>query len=159
MPDRVTMLTIAPETWPYSALNAELSTLNSWMLAIGGWNISEPNVRLFVVTPLTRNPTASSRLPPVLMASAPVPRRGVVENPVCDGATEPGTSSPRSVKWRPFSGISCTVCARHDVADGGRRAIDERDSALTTTVSLLSPSSRVESRAPACGRLRCSAPR
>ena len=46
LPDLVTMFTMAPDTWPCSALNAELSTLNSSMLAIGGWNISEPNVRL-----------------------------------------------------------------------------------------------------------------
>ena len=38
----------------------------------------------------------------------------------------PGTSRPRSVKWRPFSGICCTVWARDDVADRGRGAIDER---------------------------------
>ena len=88
--------------------------------------MSEPNVRLLVVTPLTMNPTASSRLPAVLKASAPIPRIGLAENPVCDGATDPGTSRPRSVKWRPFRGICCTVCRGDDVADGGRGAIDER---------------------------------
>ena len=62
----------------------------------------------------------------MLKASAPTPRIGVVEKPVCDGATDPGTSSPRSVKWRPFSGISCRVSRRHHVSDGGRRAIDQR---------------------------------
>ena len=30
----------------------------------------------------------------------------VVEKPVCEGATDPGTSRPRSTKWRPLSGIS-----------------------------------------------------
>ena len=75
-------MTIAPDTWPYSALNVELSTLNSWMLAIGGGKPSDPNVRLLVVTPLIRYPTASSRLPAVLNARAPVPRIGVLEKPV-----------------------------------------------------------------------------
>ena len=36
VPERVTRLTTAPDTWPCSALNAELSTLNSWMLPSGG---------------------------------------------------------------------------------------------------------------------------
>ena len=81
------------------------------MLVRGGSKISDPNVRLLVVTPLTRNPTASSRLPAVLKASAPTPRMGLDENPACDGATDPGTSRPRSVKWRPLSGICCTVSA------------------------------------------------
>ena len=53
LPERVTRFTTAPDTCPNSALNVELSTLNSWMLAIGGGNPIEPNVRLFVVTPLT----------------------------------------------------------------------------------------------------------
>ena len=73
--------------------------------------MSEPKVRLLVVTPLTMNPTASSRLPATLIASAPTPRIGRTENPDWDGATEVGTSRPRSTKWRPFSGICCTVAA------------------------------------------------
>ena len=47
----------------------------------------------------------SSRLPAVLKARLPIPRMGLEENPVCEGATDPGTRRPRSVKWRPFSGI------------------------------------------------------
>src|SRR4026209_81438 len=57
------------------------------MLVSGGSNISDPNVRLLVDTPLTTNPTASSRLPAVLKASAPTPRIGRDENPACEGAT------------------------------------------------------------------------
>ena len=138
------MLTIAPDTWPYSALNAELSTLNSWMLPSGGSKISEPNVRLLVVTPLTRNATASSRLPAVLKASAPMPRIGLDENPVCDGATDPGTSSPRSVKWRPFSGICCTVCAVTTWPTVAVARSTSGTSARTTTVSLRVADRQVE---------------
>jgi hypothetical protein len=36
LPDRVAMLTIAPELRPYSALNVELSTLNSDTVLIEG---------------------------------------------------------------------------------------------------------------------------
>ena len=64
---------------------------------------------LLVETPLTSNATASSRLPAVLNASAPTPRIGREENPACEGDTDPGTSRPRSVKWRPLRGICCTV--------------------------------------------------
>ena len=54
--------------------------------------------------------TVSSRLPAVLKANEPWPRSGAVRKPVAGcGATEPGISRPRSTKWRPFSGISCTV--------------------------------------------------
>ena len=35
-----------------------------------------------------------------------MPRIGGLEKPVCDGATDPGASDPRSMKWRPLSGIS-----------------------------------------------------
>ena len=34
---------------------------------------------------------------------------GLAENPACEGATDPGTTNARSVKWRPLSGISRTV--------------------------------------------------
>ena len=89
-PERVTMLTTAPETWPYSALNVEVSTLNSSMLAIGGSKMSDPNVRLLVVTPLTMKETASSRLPAVLNASVPSPRIGVAREPGLRRRDRPG---------------------------------------------------------------------
>jgi len=37
--ERVAMLTMAPELRPYSALNVELSTLNSDTVLIDGWNV------------------------------------------------------------------------------------------------------------------------
>src|SRR5262245_61292602 len=98
VPERVAMLTTAPELCPYSALNVELSTLNSLTLLIEGWKLIELNHWLLSVMPLTRKLTLSSRLPAVLMAKEPLPRMGAVEAPFCGGVTEPGASSPRSMK-------------------------------------------------------------
>ena len=127
MPDRVTMLTIAPDTCPCSALNAELSTLNSWMLASGGSKMSEPNVRLLVVTPLTRNPTASSRLPAVLKASAPTPRIGRGGEPGLRRRHRPRHEQTEIGEVAAVQRNLLHGLRRDDVADGGRRAIDERD--------------------------------
>ncbi len=60
---------------------------------------------------LKRLRARDSRLPVLLKASAPVPRMGVLENPACEGATDPGTRCPRSTKWCPLSGIFCIVQA------------------------------------------------
>ena len=46
------MFTIAPEFRPYSALNVELSTLNSCTVLIEGWNVIDALVRLLSVIPL-----------------------------------------------------------------------------------------------------------
>ena len=103
------MLTIAPELRPYSAPNVELSTLNSWTVLIDGWNVIWFCTMSFRLMPLIMKLTVSSRLPAVLNANDPWPRSGAVRNPFCGGVTEPGINSPRSTKWRPLSGISCTV--------------------------------------------------
>ena len=39
VPDRVAILTMAPEFLPYSAGKAELSILNSASVSIGGWKV------------------------------------------------------------------------------------------------------------------------
>ena len=109
MPERVAMLTIAPELRPYSAPKVELSTLNSCTVLIDGWNVIWFCAMSFRLMPLIMKLTVSSRLPAVLNANDPWPRSGAVRKPFCGGVTEPGISNPRSTKWRPFSGISCTV--------------------------------------------------
>ena len=103
------MLTTAPELRPYSALRVELSTLNSDTVLMEGWNVIWFWTWSLRFTPLIMKFTVSSRLPAVLKAKEPWPRRGAVRKPFCWGATDPGISSPRSTKWRPLSGISCTV--------------------------------------------------
>ena len=104
------MFTTAPELRPYSALSVELSTLNSDTVLIDGWNVIWFCTWSLRLIPLTMKFTVSSRLPAVLKAKEPCPRRGAVRNPVAGwGATDPGMRSPRSTKWRPLSGISCTV--------------------------------------------------
>jgi hypothetical protein len=40
LPERVATFTIAPELRPYSALNVELSILNSETVLIEGWNVT-----------------------------------------------------------------------------------------------------------------------
>ena len=109
VPERVAMLTIAPELRPYSALKVWLSTLNSWTVLIDGWKVIWFCTMSLRFTPLIMKFTVSSRLPAVLKANEPWPLRGAVRNPDCGGVTEPGMSRPRSTKWRPLSGISCTV--------------------------------------------------
>ncbi len=109
MPERVAMLTIAPELRPYSAANVELSTLNSWTVLMDGWNVIWFCTMSLRLMPFTMKFTVSSRLPAVLNANDPWPRSGAVRNPFCGGVTDPGISSPRSTKCRPFSGISWTV--------------------------------------------------
>ncbi len=78
-------------------------------MLIEGWNVIWFCTMSFRLTPLIMKLTVSSRLPAVLKAKEPCPRSGAVRNPACGGATEPGISRPRSTKWRPLSGISCTV--------------------------------------------------
>src|SRR3954469_25659559 len=53
-PERVARLSTAPELCPYSALNVELSILNSWTVLIEGWNRISLKVKSFSVMPLTR---------------------------------------------------------------------------------------------------------
>src|SRR5215471_21319595 len=109
-PERVATLTIDPELRPYSALNVELSTLNSDTVLIDGWNVTCEFDRSFRLMPLIRKLTAVSRLPAEMNEKAPWPRSGCPARPAVDGAvTPPGISGPRSTKWRPFSGISWTV--------------------------------------------------
>ena len=111
------------------------------MLPSGGSKMSEPNVRLLVVTPLTTNPTASSRLPAMLNASAPTPRIGLAENPVCDGATERGHEQTEIDEVAAVQRNLLHGRGGDDVADGGRRAIDQRhfrgdDHGLTLSATL-----------------------
>ena len=85
------MFTTAPELRPYSALSVELSTLNSDTVLIDGWNVIWFWTWSFRLIPLTMKFTVSSRLPAVLKAKEPWPRRGAVRKPVAGwGATEPG---------------------------------------------------------------------
>src|SRR5690349_18405033 len=105
-PERVATLTIEPELRPYSALNVELSTLNSETVLIDGWNVTCEFDRSFRLIPLIMKLTAVSRLPAEMNENAPCPRSGWPASPaVCGAVTPPGISGPRSTKWRPFSGI------------------------------------------------------
>ena len=108
-PDRVATLTIAPELRPYSALNVELSTLNSDTVLIDGWNVTWLFDRSFRLMPLIMKLTEVSRLPAEKNENEPWPRSGALRPAFCGGVTPPGISGPRSTKCRPFSGISCTV--------------------------------------------------
>src|SRR5260370_40281934 len=113
-PERVATLTIAPELRPYSALNVELSTLNSDTVLIDGWNVTCELDRSFRLMPLIMKLTEVSRLPADINEKAPWPRSGAL-SPAFWGAVEPpGISGPRSTKWRPFTGISCTVRSAMD---------------------------------------------
>src|SRR6202035_4854048 len=82
-PDLVAMLTMAPEFRPYSALNVELSTLNSDTVLINGWNVIWFCAGSFRLTPLIMKFTVSSRLPAVLNEKEPWPRSGAVRKPFC----------------------------------------------------------------------------
>src|SRR5215467_13787880 len=75
-PDRVAMFTIAPELRPYSALNVELSTLNSDTVLIDGWNVIWFCDGSFKLIPLIMKLMVSSRLPAELNANEPWPRSG-----------------------------------------------------------------------------------
>ena len=90
VPERVAMLTMAPELRPYSALKVELSTLNSDTVLIDGWNVIWFCTMSFRLTPLTMKLTVSSRLPAVLNEKEPWPRSGAVRKPACGGVTDPG---------------------------------------------------------------------
>ncbi len=93
------MFTTAPELRPYSALSVELSTLNSETVLIEGWNVIWFWTWSLRLIPLIMKFTVSSRLPAVLKAKEPWPRRGAVRKPVAGwGATEPGMSRPMSTK-------------------------------------------------------------
>ena len=106
LPDRVATLTIAPELRPYSALNVELSTLNSETVLIDGWNVTCEFDRSFRLMPLTIKLTDVSRLPADMNENAPWPRSGALRPAFCGDVLPPGISGPRSTKCRPFSGIS-----------------------------------------------------
>src|SRR5215467_1780182 len=71
VPERVAILTIAPELRPYSALYVELSTLNSDTVLIDGWKVIWFCTMSFKLMPFTMKFTVSSRLPAVLMAKDP----------------------------------------------------------------------------------------
>src|SRR5512134_1233569 len=94
VPDRVAMLTTAPELRPYSALMVWLSTLNSDTVLIDGWKVIWFWTWSLRLMPFTMKLTVSSRFPAVLKANEPWPRRGAVRNPFWEGATEPGISRP-----------------------------------------------------------------
>src|SRR5512144_2273952 len=114
LPERVATLTIAPEFLPYSALKVELSTLNSDTVLIDGWNVTWEFERSFRLTPLIMKLTDVSRLPADMNEKEPWPRSGALNPAFCGAVDPPGISGPRSTKWRPFRGISCTV--RSDIA-------------------------------------------
>ncbi len=109
LPERVATLTIAPELRPYSALNVELSTLNSDTVLIDGWNVTCEFERSFRLMPLTIMLTEVSRLPADMNENEPCPRSGALSPAFCGDVDPPGISGPRSTKCRPFNGISCTV--------------------------------------------------
>ena len=89
-PERVATLTIAPELRPYSALNVELSTLNSDTVLIDGWNVTCEFDRSFRLMPLTMKFTDVSRLPAVMNENEPWPRSGALRPPFCGGVTAAG---------------------------------------------------------------------
>ena len=138
------MFTTAPELRPYSALSVELSTLNSGTVLIEGWNVIWFWTWSFRLIPFIMKLTVSSRLPAVLKANEPWPRSGAVRKPVAGcGATEPGISSPRSTKWRPLSGISCTV----------RWLITVPTDVVTVSITGASPTTATSSVQPPTGQL------
>src|SRR6188768_445374 len=100
---------MAPELRPYSALNVELSTLNSDTVLIDGWKVTWLFDRSFRLMPLIMKLTEVSRLPAEKNENDPWPRSGALRPAFWGGVTPPGINGPRSTKWRPFSGISCTV--------------------------------------------------
>src|SRR6185436_12577017 len=102
LPERVATLTMAPELRPYSALNVELSTLNSDTVLIDGWNVTWLLARSFRLMPLIIRLTDVSRLPAEKNENAPCPRSGALSPAFCGGVTPPGISGPRSMKWRPL---------------------------------------------------------
>src|SRR5215813_2716953 len=109
VPERVARLTMAPAFRPYCAGKEELSILYSARVSIGGWKVIWFCTLSFRLIPLTSQFVVSSRCPAVLMPKEPCPRSGAERNPFAGGATVPVVSKLRSVKWRPFRGISCTV--------------------------------------------------
>ncbi len=105
---------MAPELRPYSALNVELSTLNSDTVLIEGWNVTCEFDRSFRLIPFSIMLTDVSRLPADMNENEPWPRSGALRPAFCGDVEPPGISGPRSTKWRPFSGISCTVFSAID---------------------------------------------
>ena len=83
--------------------------MNSDTVLIDGWNTICEFDRSFRLMPLTMKLTAVSRLPADMNEKEPWPRSGALSPAFCGAVTPPGISGPRSTKWRPFSGISCTV--------------------------------------------------
>src|SRR5262249_13732164 len=103
------MFTIAPELRPYSALNVELSSLNSETVLIDGWNVTWLFDRSFRLMPLIMRFTEVSRLPADMNENDPWPRSGALRPAFGRDVVPHGISGPRSTKCRPFSGISWTV--------------------------------------------------
>src|SRR5438034_5663318 len=90
---------MAPELRPYSALNVELSTLNSDTVLIDGWNVTCELDRSFRLMPLIMKLTDVSRLPADMNENEPCPRSGALNGrhfvdlgPLMPG----GSTSPRS---------------------------------------------------------------
>ena len=101
--------------------------------------------RSFRLIPLIMKLTAVSRLPADMNENAPWPRRGALRPAFCGGVTPPGISGPRSTKWRPFSGISCTVRSAitwptdtRAVSTRGAAPVTVSDSVSAPTLSLKS---------------------
>src|SRR5213076_1286415 len=100
---------MAPELRPYSALNVELSILNSDTVLIDGWNVTCEFDRSFRLMPFSIKLTDVSRLPADMNENDPWPRSGAERPAFCGDVLPPGISGPRSTKCRPFRGISWTV--------------------------------------------------
>src|SRR4029079_9282658 len=139
LPDRVATFTIAPELRPYSALNVELSTLNSDTVLIDGWNVTCEFDRSFRLMPLTMKFTDVSRLPAVMNENAPWPRSGALRPAFCGDVLPPGISGPRSTKCRPFNGISWTVFSAIEAPTATVAVSISGDAPVTVTFSARAP--------------------
>ena len=128
MPERVAMLTTAPELRPYSALRVELSTLNSETVLIEGWNVIWFWTWSLRLTPLIMKFTVSSRLPAVLKANDPWPRRGAVRKPFWLGRHRARDEEPEVHEVAPVERDLLNDALADDLADRSRGLLDDGDS-------------------------------
>src|SRR5260370_18178108 len=89
-PLRVAILTMAPEFRPYSALNVELSTLNSCIVPMVGWKVIWLLLGSFRLLPLIMKLTVSSPAPALLIPKNPCPRKGAAMPACCGGGVGTG---------------------------------------------------------------------
>src|SRR5260370_5119005 len=97
---------MAREFRPYSALNVELSTLNSCIVPMVGWKVIWLLLGSFRLMPLIMKLTVSSRAPALLNPKNPCPRKGAARPAFCGGGKETGARKPLSRKEGALQGQS-----------------------------------------------------